>query len=64
VGEAPCSIRGDVDRVRVGARPPGELVRSEAVSAYGAGHADATFIELRAGELWVEQLVVPLGRAA
>jgi hypothetical protein len=68
VGEAPCSmrsdVRGDVDRVRVGARPSGELVRSGAVSAYGAGHADATFVELRAGELWVEQVVVPLGRAA
>jgi hypothetical protein len=53
-----------VDHVRVGARAPGELVRSGAVSGYGAGHADATFVELRAGELWVEQLVVPLGRAA
>ncbi|CAN91923.1 MULTISPECIES: metallophosphoesterase family protein [Sorangium] len=70
VGEAPCSLRGTVDHVRAGARAPGEhgeldeLVRSGAVSAYGAGHADATFVELRAGELWVEQLVVPLGRAA
>ncbi|WP_437534403.1 metallophosphoesterase family protein [Sorangium sp. So ce726] len=65
VGEAPCSsMRSDVDLVRVGARAPGELVRSGAVSAYGTGHADATFIELRAGELWVEQVVVPLGRAA
>ncbi|WP_437908181.1 metallophosphoesterase family protein [Sorangium sp. So ce327] len=68
VGEAPCSLRGDVrstvDHLRVGARAPGELVRSGAVSGYGAGHADATFVELRAGELWVEQLVVPLGRAA
>ncbi|KYF78256.1 hypothetical protein BE11_40995 [Sorangium cellulosum] len=70
VGEAPCSMRGDVrdvrdvDRVRVGARPSGELVRSGAVSTFGTGHADATFVEIRAGELWVEQLVVPLGRAA
>ncbi|WP_437289749.1 metallophosphoesterase family protein [Sorangium sp. So ce406] len=67
VGEAPCSMRGDVrdaDRVRVGARPSGELVRSGGVSTFGTGHADATFVEIRAGELWVEQVVVPLGRAA
>ncbi|WP_437328520.1 metallophosphoesterase family protein [Sorangium sp. So ce381] len=71
VGEAPCSLRSDVrgavDHVRVGARAPGELgelVRSGSVTAYGAMHADATFIEIRAGELWVEQVVVPLGRAA
>ncbi|WP_437309163.1 metallophosphoesterase family protein [Sorangium sp. So ce388] len=70
VGEAPCSIRGDVrdvrdvDHVRAGARPSAELVRTGPVTTYGTGHADATFVELRAGELWVEQLVVPLGRAA
>ncbi|AUX40869.1 hypothetical protein SOCE26_022710 [Sorangium cellulosum] len=66
VGEAPCSIRSEAaDRVRIAGRAPGELSRSGALStSYGAGHADATFIELRAGELQVEQLVVPLGRAA
>ncbi|XXT22268.1 metallophosphoesterase family protein [Sorangium sp. So ce429] len=67
VGEAPCSIRGDVRDVRdvrVGARPSAELVRSGPVTTYGTGHADATFVELRAGELWVEQVAVPLGRAA
>ena len=39
----------------------------EAPSGLGQGppmHADATFIELRAGEFRVEQFVVPLGKAA
>jgi len=67
VGEAPCSVLSEAtaDRVRLAGRASGELSRGGVIAAsYGAGHADAPFIELRAGELQVEQLVVPLGRAA
>ncbi|MGK4006591.1 metallophosphoesterase family protein [Sorangium sp. So ce1036] len=65
VGEAPCSMRGEADRVCIDAGGSGTLARGMAVhGAGGTSHADATFVELRAGELRVEQLVVPLGRAA
>lgn len=62
VGEAPCSIRSEAVKASAGARSPSELVWSG--TTYGPMHADATFIELEAGELRVEQMVVPLGRAA
>jgi predicted phosphodiesterase len=62
VGEAPGALQSEPGRTRPESRSRGEPLRSG--TAYGAGHADATFIELKAGKLQVEQLVVPLGRAA
>jgi hypothetical protein len=61
VGEAPGNLRNDATKPRPhhAASDP-----SWSFARHGTSHADATFIELRAGELRVEQLVVPLGRAA
>lgn len=54
VGEAPCGDRADADPAP-GSTPGGE-------PRPWSRHADATFIELRAGVLGVEQIVVPLGK--
>jgi predicted phosphodiesterase len=63
VGEAPSSLPVEAgDRERTGPRAPAGPRWSGAW--HGAGHADCTFIELKAGTLHVEQVVVPLGRAA
>jgi predicted phosphodiesterase len=62
VGEAPCSLPSEAARQWAPARTI--AVPSWGEAGHGAVHADATFIELTAGELQVEQLVVPLGRAA
>lgn len=63
VGEAPSSLRAEFDdRARGGSRPQAEPRWSGAGTS--AGHADCTFVELKAGALQVEQIVVPLGRAA